>query len=46
VFEHVKGFSESELWKEIEYHEYRWNVFADLKVMSVLTGLQGGYTKF
>jgi len=26
--------------------EHRWNIQADLKVIAMLTGLQGGYTKF
>lgn len=29
----------------IKYHKYKWKVCADLKVIAILTGLQGGYTK-
>lgn len=29
----------------IKYEEYEWNICCDLKVVSILMGLQGGYTK-
>lgn len=29
----------------IKYQEYQWDVCCDLKVVSILLGLQGGYTK-
>lgn len=34
------------LLQKIKYHEYKWRICADLKVVAMLTGLQGGYTKF
>lgn len=34
------------LLEKIEYSQYLWNICADLKVVAILTGLQGGYTKF
>lgn len=30
----------------IKYSEYKWKICADLKVVAILQGLQGGYTKF
>ncbi|GBN73137.1 hypothetical protein AVEN_9662-1 [Araneus ventricosus] len=30
----------------IEYSKHSWHICADLKVIAVLVGLQGGYTKF
>lgn len=32
--------------KVIKYDEYEWQMCCDLKVVSMLLGLQGGYTKF
>lgn len=29
----------------IQYQKHKWKIFADLKVVAILTGLQGGYTK-
>ena len=34
------------LLEKINYDEHGWHVCADLKVVAMLTGLQGGYTKF
>nr|XP_036219079.1 uncharacterized protein LOC118680996 [Bactrocera oleae] len=34
------------LLEKIQYSQYLWNICADLKVVAILTGLQGGYTKF
>lgn len=34
------------LLDKIRYSQYSWNICADLKVVAMLTGLQGGYTKF
>lgn len=34
------------LLNRIHYDHYLWNVCADLKVVAILAGLQGGYTKF
>jgi hypothetical protein len=34
------------LLQKICFEEHRWNICADLGVIAVLTGLQGGYTKF
>ena len=34
------------LLQKIKYSQYMWNICADLKVVAMLTGLQGGYTKF
>jgi hypothetical protein len=34
------------LLQKIGYEEHRWNIRADLRVIAVLTGLQGGNTKF
>lgn len=34
------------LLENIKYSQYSWNICADLKVVAMLTGLQGGYTKF
>lgn len=31
---------------KIKYSQYLWNICADLKVVAILTGLQGGYTNF
>lgn len=31
---------------KIHYSKYNWNICADLKVVAMLTGLQGGYTKY
>jgi hypothetical protein len=28
------------------YEDHQWNICADMKVVALLTGLQGGYTKF
>ena len=33
------------LLKVIKYEQFQWSVSADLKVIAILTGLQGGYTK-
>lgn len=33
------------LLNRVNYAEHRWNLCADLKVVAILTGLQGGYTK-
>lgn len=33
------------LLQKIRYSEFSWSVCADLKVVAMLTGLQGGYTK-
>ncbi|GBO19635.1 hypothetical protein AVEN_120450-1 [Araneus ventricosus] len=30
----------------IEYSKHSWHIYADLKVIAVLVGLQVGYTKF
>jgi len=34
------------LLQKIKYSQYMWSICADLKVVAILTGLQGGYTKF
>jgi hypothetical protein len=34
------------LQQTIHYEEHRRNICADLKVIAMLTGLEGGYTKF
>lgn len=34
------------LLEKIKYNQYGWSICADLKVVAILTGLQGGYTKF
>lgn len=34
------------LLKAINYTKYQWNICADLKVIGLLTGLQGGFTKY
>jgi hypothetical protein len=34
------------LLQKIRYEEHRWNMCADVKVIAILTVLQGGYTKF
>lgn len=34
-----------EILKVIKYEEYQWDICPDLKVVSMLMGLQGGYTK-
>jgi hypothetical protein len=33
------------LLEKISYEDHQWNICADLKVVALLTGLQGGYTK-
>jgi hypothetical protein len=45
---HVKETYENlrVLLHKIRYGEHRWNMYGDLKVVAMLTGLQGGYTKF
>ena len=35
-----------EMLELIQYKEYKWKVCADLKVIAIITGLQGGYTKY
>ena len=30
----------------LEYNKHQWMICADLKVVSILTGLKAGYTKF
>lgn len=35
----------SKILSLIKYHKYKWKICADLKVIAILTGLQGGYTK-
>lgn len=32
--------------KCIQYEKYEWKICADLKVVAILSGLQGGYTRF
>jgi hypothetical protein len=34
------------LLQKIRYEEHRWNVFADMKVITMLMVKQGGYSKF
>jgi hypothetical protein len=34
------------LQKQKHYEEHRWNICADVKVIAMLTVLQGGNTKF
>ncbi|GBP76229.1 hypothetical protein EVAR_61899_1 [Eumeta japonica] len=34
------------LLERIKYSQYTWNICADLKVVTIITGLQGEYTKF
>jgi hypothetical protein len=34
------------LLKNICYEDHQWNIHADLKVVAMLTRLQGGHTKF
>jgi hypothetical protein len=34
------------LLEKIQYEEYNWNIYGDLKVIALLHGLQLGYTKF
>ena len=34
------------LFKKIKYDEHKWMVCGDLKVLSILLGQQGGYTKY
>lgn len=34
------------LLEKIKYSQYLWNICADLEIVAILTGLQGGYTKF
>lgn len=34
------------LLDHIEYDKHRWKICADLKVVAILCGLQGGYTKY
>jgi hypothetical protein len=45
---HVKETYENMkfLLDTIQYDRYKWMVCCDLKVVALLTGLQGGYTKF
>lgn len=31
---------------KINYDSHQWNICADLKVVAIVTGLQGGYTKY
>ena len=33
------------LLQAIKYEQFQWSICADLKVIAILTGLQGGYTK-
>jgi hypothetical protein len=44
---HVKEMYEERqvCCKKICYEEHRWNICADLKVIGMLTGLQGRYAK-
>lgn len=37
--------SVQEILKVIKYEKYEWSICCDLKVVSILMGLQGGYTK-
>lgn len=37
--------SMEEILKIIKYEQYQWKICCDLKVLSMLMGLQGGYTK-
>ena len=30
----------------IKYNEHKWQIYADLKVVAILSGMQGGYTKY
>jgi hypothetical protein len=34
------------LLKKKRYEHHQWNICADLQVVAMLIGLQGGYTKF
>ena len=34
------------LLEKIDYESHQWNICADLKVVAMVTGLQGGYTKY
>lgn len=34
------------LLQKINYEKYNWHICADLKVIAILMGLQGGYTKY
>jgi len=48
---HAFGIKESDdrmkqLLQYIKYDTYKWNICADLKVITLLFGLQLGYTKF
>lgn len=36
----------SNILTAIKYHMYKWKICDDLKVIAILTGLQGGYTKY
>jgi len=34
------------LLKSVKYHEYKWQLIGDFKMVGFLMGLQGGYTKY
>lgn len=36
----------SKILKVIEYSKHQWQIVSDLKVLTILFGMQGGYTKF
>lgn len=34
------------LFEKIQYNHHSWKIYADLKVVGILLGLQGGYAKY
>jgi hypothetical protein len=34
------------LFRKIQYEKYNWNIFGDLMVITLLLGLQLGYTEY
>lgn len=43
---HATNTKESYEMKLIDYEQHNWKIFCDLKVVAMLIGLQGGYTKY
>ena len=47
ILQHSEKYSDIKfVLEEIGYYKHNWIIWVDLKMVELLLGLQGGYTKF